>query len=107
MYQESTEEYLLCYNNKLVRSINNTEGFLNFLGEIVNNLKFEYYQNILIHTEFSSDFLTQSENYNLMETILYYYIEPAINNIDDVMKVSFLNMLKKKKKKQQLFLLFL
>ena len=108
MYQEGTEEYLLCYNNKLVKSINNTEGFLNFLSEIVNNLKFEYYQNILIHTEFSSDFLTQSENYNLMETILYYYIEPSIDNIDKAIEMSFLNMLKKKKKETTIvFIIFI
>ena len=43
-----------------------------------------------------------------METILYYYIEPAINNIDDVMKVSFLNMLKKKKEETTIvFVIFI
>ena len=97
MYKEGSEEYILCYNNKLVRSINNTEGFLNYLSEIVNNLKFEYYQNILINSEFLSEYLTQSENYNLMETILYYYIEPAISHIDVALQKSFLNMLEKKK----------
>ena len=97
MYKEGSEEYISCFNNKLVRSINNTEGFLNFLSEIVTNLKFEYTQNNLIHSDFHPDYLTESENYKLMETVLYNFIEPSINNINEVLAMSYLNMLKKKK----------
>ena len=97
MYKEGSEEYISCFNNKLVRSINNTEGFLNFLSEIVTNLKFEYTQNNLIHSDFHPDYLTESENYKLMETVLYNFIEPSINNINEVLRISYLNMLKKKK----------
>ena len=99
MYEKNTKEYEICIENDIVKSVNNTEGFLSLLIETVQNIEFEYNQNIEKNENYNSFYLYESFNFFLMEIILYNYIDPIIVKIDDVIGLSFHNMISKQKKK--------
>ena len=98
MYNKNTVEYKNCFEEDMVKSVNNTEGFLSLLIETVENIEFEYNQNIIKNEYYNSFYLYESFNFFLMELILYNYIDPIIIQIDDVIGVSFHNMITKQKK---------
>ena len=98
MYNKNTVEYKNCFEEDMVKSVNNTEGFLSLLIETVENIEFEYNQNIKKNENYNPFYLYESFNFFLMELILYNYIDPIINQIDDVIGVSFHNMITKQKK---------
>ena len=79
MYNKNTEEYKICFEDDMVKSVNNTEGFLSLLIETVENIEFEYNQNIKKDENYNPFYLYESFNFFLMETILYNYIDPIIN----------------------------
>jgi hypothetical protein len=105
IYDKGTEDYEKCLKEDIVKSVNNTEGFLSLLIETVGNIEFEYNQNVKLNETYNSFYLYETFNFNLMETILYKYIDPIINNIDDIIGLSFHNMITKQKKKINLLII--
>ena len=70
----NSEEYNNCYNNSLIKSFNNTNNFINFIFESVNNFVFE------IQSGKSPDNLVNSYIFNNLEEALYLRVIPSIMN---------------------------
>ena len=70
----NSEEYNNCYNNSLIKSFNNTNNFINFIFESVNNFVFE------IQSGKSPDNLVNSYIFNNLEEALYLRVIPTIMN---------------------------
>ena len=68
----NSKEYNECYNNSLIKALNNTNNFINFIFESVNNLKFE------IQSGKSPDNLVNSNVFNNLEEALYLRVIPTI-----------------------------
>ena len=68
----NSNEYNECYNNSLIKALNNTNNFINFIFESVNNLKFE------IQSGKSPDNLVNSNVFNNLEEALYLRVIPTI-----------------------------
>ena len=68
----NTNEYNECYNNSLTKALNNTNNFINFIFESVNNLKFEIYSGK------KPDNLVNSYIFKNLEGALYLRVIPTI-----------------------------
>ena len=87
--ENNQEDYDKCLNDTLIISGNNTDSLIRLIGDIVDNIKLEYFTKINetndnINKKEIKLSLFKSNHFQLMEKIFYKYILPVGNNFAEV-----------------------
>ena len=83
------EQYKKCLNNSMVKLINNTNSFLDYIKECKNNLLGEYENNLLQKPNHSSFALFASDTYRKMEEGYFNYVVPVVKKMNTIMIDAF------------------
>jgi hypothetical protein len=75
-YEKNTELYNNCYENEMVKSLNNTNSFIEFIIKEINNIAYEIEQNK--DDDFYIFLLCVSSSYINLEEAFYNYVSPTI-----------------------------
>ena len=75
-YEKNTEIYNNCYENEIVKSLNNTNSFIEFIKNEITNIVYE------IEKNYDDDYfiyhLSVSSSYKNLENAFYNYVSPTI-----------------------------
>ena len=81
-YEKNTELYNNCYENEIVKSLNNTKSFIDFIIYEINNINYEVQQNL---DNFFFEFqIIGSSSFINLEDAFYNYVSPTIQIFNDI-----------------------
>ena len=88
------ERYENCLKNSMVKLINNTNSFLDYVKECINNLLGEHQNNLLQNPSYSSFDLFASDTYRKMEEGFFNYIVPVVKKMNNIIIDALNNFVK-------------